>query len=386
MACSASSSIADELAEELFEEVKTNNYTDADLLEDDRGTAAAQSARDEQEVEQLFREGSGGEDRLSFEGMAGISEIAGLIADGDLTMDELRAMWAETPKSGGAIDVSSFGALLARIDELFEPVDDEAATRYMVTPGTLISDLTRSSVRKAIRNGKWTLRLDDKGDDPQVKPALELPGGGENPLCVLGECGGNVCALNRLRPGCEGMRPEFIDFCARSIVERVDCSDGIIYSSLGCGNLYFDWEMLDRLVHVEGVRVKEAWLVEAFGMEFKESNAARSAFADWFSDAGVGVRAFHSVDLLTDWLRVLPSGEQAHVMMECDAEYIADDVVPQTVLRPGGLHVTLTQELDEWGGRTPVRQLYQKDLEGPQRVRLLESKVFVDDSWVDRKA
>jgi len=386
--CLAASSILDELVGELEPVPAPTRTSDAELLEDDEGVEGPPPAavRDRQEVAQLFREGSGRSAELSFEQLAGISEIASLIEDGDLTVEELCEMWAATPKEGDFVDISGFGGVLARIDALFEPDDDAVTERYMVPPGAPITELTRQAVRKAVQTDRWVFRCEKAtAMDPLVQPPLNLPGGAENPLSDLGECGATGCQLNRMQRGCEHVRPEFLEFCVRNILQRVDTSAGIIYASFGCGCLYGDWELLERLVNVEGVKVKEAWLVENQGMEFKAPVQARSAFASWFSHAGIKVRAFDSAETLSGWMNSQPSGEQASVLMECDVgDCIITLPVQQTVLHPGGVHLILTQEEDAWANHSVVRKLYQKSAEDPREVRLLDSKILEDGSWVDR--
>ena len=50
---------------------------------------------------ELFRERCNDQNLLSFEAMLGISEISGMITDGEVTVDELRTMWAGLPSQGG---------------------------------------------------------------------------------------------------------------------------------------------------------------------------------------------------------------------------------------------------------------------------------------------
>ena len=63
---------------------------------------------------------------LSFESLKEISEIDELLSSEDLAEEELLEMWDELPKKkGDFIDVLAFRDLLAKIDELFEYVEEE---------------------------------------------------------------------------------------------------------------------------------------------------------------------------------------------------------------------------------------------------------------------
>eukprot|EP00969_Alexandrium_andersonii_P241113 10645330-Alexandrium_andersonii.AAC.1 len=57
--------------------------------------------------------------------MLGISEISGMIAGGEVTVDELRTAWAGMPSQGGFIDALAFEDFLHQLDELFEQEEEE---------------------------------------------------------------------------------------------------------------------------------------------------------------------------------------------------------------------------------------------------------------------
>eukprot|EP00411_Alexandrium_monilatum_P018963 CAMPEP_0175231176 /NCGR_PEP_ID=MMETSP0093-20121207/25324_1 /TAXON_ID=311494 /ORGANISM="Alexandrium monilatum, Strain CCMP3105" /LENGTH=474 /DNA_ID=CAMNT_0016525025 /DNA_START=39 /DNA_END=1463 /DNA_ORIENTATION=- len=378
-------SVLDDLVDELGAAGEYRDYSDEELLDQDvLAPEPAPAGRDEEEIKQLFLEGAGGGGSLSFEALAQISEIAGMVGDGDLSMEELGQMWAEAPKVGDAVDIDGFRVVLARIDDLFEPVDEEASGKFMVDVGDSISDLTRKTVRKAMRDGEWKLFLEYHLTAPQVRPPEYLPGGVPNPLCSLGECGGKDCSLHRLRSGCEQVRPDFQDFCVQQIKERCDTSEGLVYLSMSCGHLYFDWELLERLVHVEGIKIREIWLVEHFGVMFTENRKAQAVFTDWFADTGITVRAFQDEDILKEWVQVLPSGDQADVVIECDTFDFAEEEVLQAAMRPGALHFILTQD-KSWSGFTPVRQLIQRGVENPDNFQTVEWKTYQDGKWADKE-
>lgn len=89
--------------------------------------SAAGPGRENLEITRLFREGCDDQNLLSFEALLEISEISGMIREGDITKDELREMWAELPATGDSIDVLTFKDLMSRIDDLFEYEDEEEA-------------------------------------------------------------------------------------------------------------------------------------------------------------------------------------------------------------------------------------------------------------------
>jgi len=122
-----------------IEETESREYTDAELLEDaptsrtvedvlgddpEDGEAAAPAKRENVEITRLFREACDSDNRLDFEGLMEISEIAELLEDDELTEDELKGMWDSLRKQGDKIDVLAFRELLSQVDDLFEYVEE----------------------------------------------------------------------------------------------------------------------------------------------------------------------------------------------------------------------------------------------------------------------
>ncbi|CAE7309720.1 unnamed protein product [Symbiodinium natans] len=182
--------------------------------------------------------------------------------------------------------------------------------------------------RQRVWWAKEQLRWNMTNRDGYVRPPPSLGRGSQNPLCELGECGDAACALYRFRAGCEGVRSDFMNFCAKQIEDhfwqvQTHNDEGLVYCSLGCGCLYFDWELLDQLVTRARLPIDQVWLVDpAFWRNETFSTAelkALRAFGQWF--AGVfDVHSFRTARSLKRWCRAF-SGQfgLAHVVMECDS-------------------------------------------------------------------
>eukprot|EP00929_Paragymnodinium_shiwhaense_P086637 TRINITY_DN47116_c0_g1_i1.p1 TRINITY_DN47116_c0_g1~~TRINITY_DN47116_c0_g1_i1.p1 ORF type:complete len:420 (-),score=66.63 TRINITY_DN47116_c0_g1_i1:284-1543(-) len=178
----------------------------------------------------------------------------------------------------------------------------------------------RAVVRDTFRAGQWTLDL----RDDYVRPPKSLQGSLSNPLCVLGECGDENCALYRFRPGNEPVRDDLVSYSAEKVLEHVKNSPkGLVYCSLGCGSLYFDWELLDRLVNVERVAIEQVWLVDpVFHPNSTENSHARlalAAFARWFSDCKFQVQCFQNTRALHRWAFAFQMHAKADIVIQCDA-------------------------------------------------------------------
>jgi len=101
---------------------KMNNEEEPDL----EGVAApSASGRQNVEITQLFRQACDEMNLMSYEALKDIPEIESLLEEEDLLEEELQAMWDDLPKKGDAIDVLAFRDLLAKVDELFEYVDED---------------------------------------------------------------------------------------------------------------------------------------------------------------------------------------------------------------------------------------------------------------------
>eukprot|EP00434_Breviolum_minutum_P008221 symbB.v1.2.007252.t1/scaffold401.1/size211429/23 len=183
-----------------------------------------------------------------------------------------------------------------------------------------LSDRKRLRVRWALKEGNWNLTV-AKHD---VQPARSLGRGSRNPLCDLGECGDINCALYRFRAGSEGVRGDFVNFCTKHIEDhflsiRQSRDDGLVYCSLGCGSLYFDWELLNLLQ--SRLSIAQVWLVDpAYRGNASDSAALRAltAFGRWFS-GDFDIHYFVSAKKLTKWAAAFGERGRAHVVMQCDS-------------------------------------------------------------------
>ncbi|CAK9044682.1 unnamed protein product [Durusdinium trenchii] len=89
-------------------------------------TPSAGGGRENVQITQLFRQACDESNLLSFESLKEISEISDMLASEDLAEEELLDMWEGLPKKkGDYIDVLAFRDLLAKVDELFEYVEED---------------------------------------------------------------------------------------------------------------------------------------------------------------------------------------------------------------------------------------------------------------------
>lgn len=270
---------------------------------------------------------------------------------------------------------------------------------HRVTAGPL-SPGGRRAVREAQSNGDWQMSLLDW----YVRPPPVLPRGIRNPLCDLGECGDLNCALYRLKEGSESVRSEILEFCVGQILRHMaaDRHAGIVYCSLGCGCLYFDWELLDRLIHAEGFQVAQVWLVErCYRPSNNESGPAlraREAFARWFAGSGMEIHAFASAGALQRWVQAFPGAGRANVVMQCDAVDTAplldeDSDFRSAVADEGALNLQAYSQLlarrrpgpgrrRDPVGSVPVRRARRHDAGVPKGFRLLEEETRREGRWV----
>mmetsp|Transcript_31231 Transcript_31231/g.58637 ORF Transcript_31231/g.58637 Transcript_31231/m.58637 type:complete len:617 (+) Transcript_31231:52-1902(+) len=121
------------LAEEIITG-KTNDFVEEEKsLEDEDGPSTEGLAlpsvgggRQSVEITQLFRQACDENNLLSFEALKDISEFEDMLEEEDLAEEELQEMWDSLPKKNGDfIDVLAFRDLLAKVDELFEYVEED---------------------------------------------------------------------------------------------------------------------------------------------------------------------------------------------------------------------------------------------------------------------
>lgn len=257
----------------------------------------------------------------------------------------------------------------------------------------------RMAVRGAVGSGDWQLAL----RDCYVKPPERFPDGARNPLCDLGECADEDCALTRVNGGQERVRSEFLEYCVDQIVQfaKTTGHDGLTYCTLGCGCLYFDWELLDRLRR-EGVRVSQVWLLErCYRKRYRKVGwhgpvmRARSQFSSWFANTGIEIYAFPFARQLKQWAKAFRTNGQAHVVVQCDAVETAhlldsDQEFVRAVVRDGAINLQVYSQClhHRTGGSSrrrvaPVRRLRRFEAGGEAEFRLLEERRYKDGQWVD---
>ena len=127
---------------------------------------------------------------------------------------------------------------------------------------TLVSDESRIALREAMDSS--CLQLERRHG--YVRPCRFLQSGKKCILKDLGECGDRKCGNYRLGKYA-AVRPDFLKFCVDHI--KAFCSKaGLVYCSLGSGQLLFDWELLEHLTRKEGVQIRAIHLIDhAYGGE-----------------------------------------------------------------------------------------------------------------------
>lgn len=126
------------------EEEDQQEYTDEELLEDatarmevfqiptpeEEGLVTvspigkAEASKQSLQITRLFREGCDEDNLMSFEGLQEIPDVEELLESGELSVKELKELWAPLPKKDGRIDVLAFRDFMKKVDELFEYVDE----------------------------------------------------------------------------------------------------------------------------------------------------------------------------------------------------------------------------------------------------------------------
>ena len=136
-----------------------------------------------------------------------------------------------------------------------------------LSPGTT----HRRLVEEALKSSAWQLSERNGG----IRPPEFLPGGGiANPLGCFAECGDPMCGCNRLKnPGVRGSFAELIlDNAAHEADPATDRVAGssfrdfmktrrLVYATIGCGLLWFDFDVVRRL-RGRGVSIGTVVLVD----------------------------------------------------------------------------------------------------------------------------
>lgn len=203
----------------------------------------------------------------------------------------------------------------------------------------------------------------------------------------LGECGDQKCGNYRLGEKSQVVRPDFLEFCVSLIKREIPESvlqDGLVYCSLGSGQLLFDWELLERFI-VEGIRVRAVHLIDQdYGGAKRRDSAVRASrvFAGWFDEGErrpCEFKMFLSALDYQDWV-LSTGGEAAHVLLDCDAVGARKriDVISfrKAALKPNGICLVLSNPAK----RTAIKKRPAAD-GGEVRLKVLEQQVYRRAEW-----
>jgi len=276
-------------------------------------------------------------------------------------------------------------------------------TNYQVL-GTPVPKSLRRAVRKAMLNGAWQMSLRNS----HVHPPQALISRQKNPICELGECGDSNCALYRLKDDFEHIRPDILEYFTQKITTHANGLErwSLTYLSLGCGLLHFDWQLIERLIHHEGISLVKIWLVDPIfrpSSKFSDrASRARDAFANWFADAGFEIHTFPTAKVFHRWALAFPEFGKADVVMQCDAVETGPIIDKNAEFRhdvahPGALNLQAYSQLLErrrpGPGRrraprrsVPVRRMRVREDTQEAEFNLLEEHTWKDGKWDDGTA
>lgn len=244
-----------------------------------------------------------------------------------------------------------------------------------------MSSSERQAVREILGTSAWRYER-RKG---YVRPMRHLPDGQRCAVASLGECGDRSCGNFRLGKY-SAVRPSFLDFCVSHIKRELPSDvlrDGIVYASLGSGQLLFDWLLLERLALAEGIRVRSVFLIDKDYGGAKRRDASVDAlrvFASWFFDQGRWeIRSFLSAADFQDW--ALRRGTPAHVVLDCDAvgarKHLDVNAFRLAAMRPGGLCLVLSNPAKR---KAIIRRPSSKSASGGG-LKTLEEHVYRRGAW-----
>jgi len=220
-----------------------------------------------------------------------------------------------------------------------------------------------------------------------VRPPKNLRSGARCVVASLGECGDRKCGNYRLGAKTSRVRPTFLDFCV-SHIRRVLSADalraGIVFCSLGSGQLLFDWELLETLTSHLGTRLRVVQLIDKDYSSKGRSDAHRAqrTFAGWFvRQRGCHFRSFSSISDLFSWVKL--SGEAAHVLLDCDAvgarKRLDIHKFRKTTLRMGGICLVLSNPAK----RTAIVKQVGND--GNSVLEVVDQQYYSHGKWSDHK-
>ncbi|CAE7758070.1 dnaJ [Symbiodinium sp. KB8] len=210
------------------------------------------------------------------------------------------------------------------------------------------------------------------------------------PFSGLGECGHSNCMAHRLRY--PEVRTGFRDFVVASVRDAVRTKtewwgpEGLHYASLGCGELLFDLELLERLREEAGVQIAQICLIDiAYRQPSLPTRRALREFADW-QRASAQMRRAQPCEILVfghlaDYSEASAKGGRAsncHVFVQCDTHWngCSGDCsrLASRALCKDGLLARLAEGPDALHAELPKGVLvspFQGDLEAPQETETM---------------
>jgi len=281
------------------------------------------------------------------------------------------------------------GSVLSDSSYTYTETDDDGFSIGCFVRPLHISEAARHRVRCTVNTPEW--RFERRRG--YVRPPQHLPCGRACAIADLGECGDRKCGNYRLGEKTWDVRPSFLDFCVEHIRQAVPpdiLQTGMVYASLGSGQLLFDWQLLERLILSEGARIRAVHLIDQdYGGPKRRDSAvqAQRVFAGWYSDhrwddsSEDGFCAFRSFLSAADFQKwVQKTGERAHVLLDCDAVGARKrmDVAAfrRAALRAGGVCLVLSNPAK----RTAILNHRKNGL------RTLEQEVYRRGEWRHRES
>lgn len=250
-----------------------------------------------------------------------------------------------------------------------------------------VSSNAQRRVRALVGTPEWHLER----RNGYVRPPRRLPCGRECAVADFGECGDRKCGNYRLGDKTWNVRPTFLDFCVDHILQAIPPATlrtGVVYCSLGSGQLLFDWELLERLTLEEGVRLRAVHLIDQdYGGAKRRESAVRAQrlLAGWFADQGTecGPCAFRSFLSAPDFQRwVLQHGESAHVLLDCDAvgarKRVDVSSFRRAAMRPGGICLVLSNPAKRTAIVKGAAARGERSAEG---LNVLKQQVYRRGEW-----
>ncbi|CAE7853553.1 unnamed protein product [Symbiodinium necroappetens] len=171
------------LAEEIITG-KTDDYLEDYSVEDEGdsrrtdglATPSAGGGRQNVEITQLFRQACDEKNLLSFDALKEISEFEDMLEQEDISEEELEEIWEELPKKNGDfIDVLAFRDLLAKVDELFEYVEEDEEEEP--EEQAIMQVEGKGGISKAKKRGLQTVKQDLLDAIARLEAQTDKPAG-----------------------------------------------------------------------------------------------------------------------------------------------------------------------------------------------------------------